>query len=72
MNAGIQRYSCTLDINSNVNSYYQFQMLHIFLKDLTTVHLMMMSSVVKLCFEDTASFKMNFLQRVTSRLGILG
>ena len=67
MNAGIQCYSCTLDINSNANSYCQFQMLHIFLKDLTIVHLMMMSSVVKLCFEDTGSFKMNFLQRVTSK-----
>ena len=32
----------------------------------------MTSSVVKLCLEDTASFKMNFLQPVTSKLGILG
>ena len=32
---------------------------------------MMTSSVVKLCFEDTASFKMNVLQPVTSKLGNL-
>ena len=71
-------HECTLDMNSNVNTWTQpvtdvvnFKCLHIILKDLPIVHLVMTSSVVKLCFENTANFKMNVLQPVTSRLGIL-